>query len=205
MIVRQCLFTAGLIILSNQFFGFYENPDSEAAIPKAFQILEQCSARNPTEESEFNSLISPRRLVDERRRRSLPMGRPPLLEMASFAGYDMQGDTSRASPVFPMHDFAAAAAAGCTDSTYCSSDGRRYSVQSIPSSDYMEAGAAGTGIVPHMDSWNGTMTGISHPRCGSDAGCYAFAVPQDGYEGDAMQVTQDYTAFSGHQLYLPNV
>ncbi|OAA78302.1 Fungal transcriptional regulatory protein [Akanthomyces lecanii RCEF 1005] len=196
---RQCLFTAVLVILSNQFFGFNENPNSDTVISQAFTTLDQCSVRNPAEESEFNSLLSLRRLVDERRRRSLPMGRPVFLDMNHYGGaYDVHSESSRTSPVFPTHDFAAAAAAaaGCPNSTYCSSDGRRYSVQSIASSDYLES------TVPQLHIWNGVIPGMNPPlRCGSDAGCYGF-VQQDGYEGDAMHATQECTEFPGQQLYL---
>lgn len=191
-----------LVILSDQFFGFSENANSETIISQAFTIVDLCSLRSPAEESEFNSLLSLRRLVDEQRRRSLPMGRPAFLDMNHYGGaYDVHSESSRASPVFPTHDFAAvaaaaAAAAGCPDSTYCGSDGRRYSVQSIPSSDYLES------AVPQMNIWNGAIPSMHPPpRCGSDAGCYGF-VPQDGYQGDAIQVSQECMAFPEQQLYL---
>ncbi|OAQ96984.1 hypothetical protein LLEC1_02253 [Akanthomyces lecanii] len=107
---RQCLFTAVLIILSNQFFGFYESPNSETTIVQAFTVLDQCS--------------------------------------------------------------------------------------SVPSSDYMES------AVPQLNTWNGFMPSINPPpRCGSDAGCYGL-VPPDGYAGDAVQMSQEYTAFPGQQVYL---
>ncbi|KAM3498856.1 hypothetical protein MY10362_007842 [Beauveria mimosiformis] len=195
---RPCLFTALLVILTNRFFDFCEYPNSEAIIARAFEILGLWSARNPTEDSELGSLRSLRRLVEERKRRSLPMGRPAYLDMAPYAGYDVHGE-NRTSPIFPLHDFAAA----CADSTYCDSDGRRYSVQSMPSPDYMESVAASAGVTPLTTTpWSGPIPSISLPRCGSDAGCYSFAVQQDGYDGDAMQVTQDYTAYTGQQLYL---
>ncbi|KAM3558678.1 hypothetical protein MY1884_003879 [Beauveria asiatica] len=196
---RPCLFTALLVILTNRFFDFCEYPNSEAIIARAFEILGLWSARNPTEDSELGSLRSLRRLVEDRKRRSLPMGRPAYLDMAPYAGYDVHGE-NRTSPIFPLHDFAAA----CADSTYCDSDGRRYSVQSMPSPDYMESvAAASAGVTPLATTpWSGPIPSINLPRCGSDAGCYSFAVQQDGYDGDAMQVTQDYTAYTGQQLYL---
>ncbi|KAM3482389.1 hypothetical protein MY5147_000237 [Beauveria neobassiana] len=200
---RPCLFTALLVILTNRIFDFFEYPNSEAIIARAFEILDIRSARNPTEESELSSLHALRRLVEDRKRRSLPMGRPAYLDMAPpYAGYDVHGD-NRTSPIFPLHDFAAA----CADSTYCDSDGCRYSVQSMPSPDYMESVAASAGVTPltttTATAWSsGPIPSINLPRCGSDAGCYSFAVQQDGYDGDAMQVTQDYTAYTGQQLYL---
>ncbi|KAM3469844.1 hypothetical protein MY8738_009970, partial [Beauveria namnaoensis] len=36
---------------------------------------------------------------------------------------------------------------------------------------------------------------INLTHCASDAGCYGFAMQQDGYESNAMQVTQDYTTY----------
>ncbi|TQV99950.1 Fungal transcriptional regulatory protein [Cordyceps javanica] len=193
---RPCLFTAVLVVLANQYFAYFEYPNSDGVISQAFTILEAWSARNPTEESELSSLFCLRRLVEERKRRSLPINRPDYLGMPAFGGYDVLGD-ARTNIVFPTHDFVAPA---CADSTYCSPDGRRYSVQSMPSSDYMES-ATSTGIA-HMPTWSGAIPSTGLLRCGSDAGCYGFAVQQDGYEGDTMQVTQDYAAYPGQQIYL---
>lgn len=197
---RPCLHTAVLVILTNQFFDLYKYENSDAIVGQAFFILELGSPRNPTEEGDLNSLYALRRLVDERKRRSLPMGRPTYLEMPPpYGNYEVQGDGVMSPPAFPTHDFAAAVA--CPDSTYCGPDGRRYSVQSMPSSDYLEP-ATGVGIGP-LSAWGGgAMPGINLARCGSDAACYGFAVQQDGYDGDAMQVTQDYAAYPGQQLYL---
>ncbi|OAA73907.1 Fungal transcriptional regulatory protein [Cordyceps fumosorosea ARSEF 2679] len=200
---RPCLYTAVLIILTNQFFGFHKYHTAGNVVDQAFSILKLWDARNPTEEAELNSLSALRCLVEEQApRRSTPVyfevvapgpyGAPPVP-----VGYDVPGDGGIGGPVFPTHDFAVA----CVDSTtYCGPDGRRYSA--APASDYMGA-TAPIGGIAQLNAWGGVaLPSMNMVRCATDAGCYSFAMQQDGYDGDAMQVTQQYAAYPGQQPYL---
>lgn len=190
-VTSPCLFTAALIILSNQFFDFVEIPNSETVISHAFSIMQMCSTRNPIEESEFHSLRSLHQLINKQGRQSLLMDRPAFRGTNPYGGYGVASE-SRTNPVFATPDFATAR---CKDPTCCGSDGHRDSIWPIQSLDHIE--------IPQLNSCSGTMQSMNHPYHENDAGCYALAVPQGGYEGEAIQLTQEYTAFQGQQPYLP--
>ncbi|KAM3541856.1 hypothetical protein ARSEF1564_005224 [Beauveria bassiana] len=127
--------------------------------------------KSPTEKGELNSLSSLRRLVEQIPRRLPAMGGVVGEEPIHV---DM-GPSGRAAVGYDVPS------AGSTDGGV----GRCYSA----APDHMDTVPVGaTGIADDFSSIN-----LTH--CASDAGCYGFAMQQDGYEGNAMQVTQDYTTY----------
>ncbi|KAM3490231.1 hypothetical protein MY3957_006470 [Beauveria namnaoensis] len=106
---RPCLYTAILVILTNQFFDFYKYPGSGNVVKQAFAILELWNAQNPKEEGELSSLYSLRRFVDEQMPRRLPGmggggGRPVYVDMSpcggEAVGYDVPSDGRTGAGVF---------------------------------------------------------------------------------------------------------
>ncbi|KAM0742789.1 hypothetical protein ACQRIT_002966 [Beauveria bassiana] len=106
---RPCLYTAILVILTNQSFDFYKYPGSGNVVKQAFAILELWNAQNPKEEGELSSLYSLRRFVDEQMPRRLPGmggggGRPVYVDMSpcggEAVGYDVPSDGRTGAGVF---------------------------------------------------------------------------------------------------------
>ncbi|KAM3467676.1 hypothetical protein MY5147_008696 [Beauveria neobassiana] len=107
--ILPCLYTAILVILTNQFFDFYKYPGSGNVVKQAFAILELWNAQNPKEEGELSSLYSLRRFVDEQMPRRLPGmggggGRPVYVDMSpcggEAVGYDVPSDGRTGAGIF---------------------------------------------------------------------------------------------------------
>ncbi|KAM3547316.1 hypothetical protein MY1884_009619 [Beauveria asiatica] len=135
--------------------------------------------KSPTEEDELNSLFSLRRLVDEQTPRRLPamggvVGEEPIyVDMGPSGGAAVGYDVP---------------SAGSTDGGV----GRCYSA----APDQMDTVPVGATGIMQLGAWSAHASpSINLTHCASDAGCYGFAMQQDGYEGTAMQVTQDYTTY----------
>ncbi|KAJ6780516.1 hypothetical protein PWT90_07340 [Aphanocladium album] len=196
---RPCLFTGVLIVLSNQYFGLYQQPNAEAAILQAFQILDRYVARCPAEENELKSLLSLNRLVENRKQRSQSFNAYVNLDRYHINGATVKREES--SPILTPHDFAVV----CGDpAAYCNPDVRRFSFQSsLGTSDNMEPELSPS--TAQISTWNlPSMAPSFHlPRCGSDASYYGFAVQQDGYEGDCIEVPPEFVPYPERQLYRP--
>ncbi|ATY65603.1 Fungal transcriptional regulatory [Cordyceps militaris] len=170
---RPCLYKAVLVILTNQFFGYYQFPNSGLLIKQAFTILHYWTAQSPTEEGELNSLSSLRCLVDEQIARRF--GRPVYVDMGPYGGAAVGYDVSRADRANGGVGHCYSAAPDCMDST--------------------PVGATG---IAQLGAWSAhDSLGVSPTHYGSEAGCDGFTMKQDGCEGNTMQVTQDYTAYIG--------
>ncbi|KAM3450393.1 hypothetical protein MY3296_006170 [Beauveria thailandica] len=59
--------------------------------------------------------------------------------------------------------------------------------------DHMDTVPVGATGIMQLGAWSAHASpSINLTHCASDAGCYGFAMQQDGYEDNAMQVTQTY-------------
>ncbi|OAA34263.1 Fungal transcriptional regulatory protein [Beauveria brongniartii RCEF 3172] len=131
--------------------------------------------KSPTEKGELNSLSSLRRLVEQIPRRLPAMGgvvgeEPIYVDMGpsggAATGYDVPSASSTDGGV-----------------------GRCYST----APDHMDTVPVGATGIMQLGAWSAHASpSINLTHCASDAGCYGFAMQQDGYEGNAMQVTQTY-------------
>ncbi|KAM3467674.1 hypothetical protein MY5147_008694 [Beauveria neobassiana] len=135
--------------------------------------------KSPTKKGELNSLSSLSRLVDEQIPRRLPamggvVGEEPIyVDMGPSGGAAVGHDVP---------------SAGSTDDGV----GRCYSA----APDHMDTVPVGATGMMQLGAWSAHASpSINLTHCASDAGCYGFAMQQDGYEGNAMQVTQDYTTY----------
>ncbi|OAA34305.1 Fungal transcriptional regulatory protein [Beauveria brongniartii RCEF 3172] len=135
--------------------------------------------KSPTQKGELNSLSSLSRLVDEQIPRRLPamggvVGEEPIyVDMGPSGGAAVGHDVP---------------SAGSTDDGV----GRCYSA----APDHMDTVPVGATGMMQLGAWSAHASpSVNLTHCASDAGCYGFAMQQDGYEGNAMQVTQDYTVY----------
>ncbi|TQV90312.1 fungal zinc cluster transcription factor [Cordyceps javanica] len=133
--------------------------------------------KSPTEEGELNSLFSQRRLVDEQ----IPCRLPA---MGGVVGEDpIYADMCPSGGATVGYDVPSA---GSTDG------GVRRCYSAAP--DHMDTVPVGATGIMQLGAWRAHASpSINLMHFASDAGCYRFAMQQDGYEGNAMQVTQDYT------------
>ncbi|KAJ3491017.1 hypothetical protein NLG97_g5674 [Lecanicillium saksenae] len=193
---RPCLFTAVLILLTNQYFDFYTKPDLEATLSKAFEILERYAPRSSSEKIELQSLFSLHRLVEDRKQRPQPFRPYVNLDRYHITGAAVKREDN--SPLFAPDDFAAANRDPAPSGNI---DERRVSTQSsLATSDYMEPENSPSA---HIGGWNlpSMEPSFNFPRCGSDACFYGFPAQQGVYDSDFIQVSPEFTSYPEHQLY----
>ncbi|KAM0744852.1 hypothetical protein ACQRIT_000236 [Beauveria bassiana] len=131
------------------------------------------------EKGELNSLSPLRRLVDEQ----IPRGSPAMGGVVGEEPIHVDmGPSGRAAVGYDVPS------AGSTDGGV----GRCYSA----APDHMDTVPVGATGITQLGAWSAHASPSNNlTHCASDAGCYGFAMQQDGYEGNAMQVTQDYTTY----------
>ncbi|KAK8140933.1 hypothetical protein G3M48_001311 [Beauveria asiatica] len=135
--------------------------------------------KSPTETGKLNSLSSLRRLVDEQIPRRLPTMGGVVGEQPIYVDMGPSGGAAVGYDVL---------SAGSTDGDV----GRCYSA----APDLMDTVPVGATGIMQLGAWSAHASpSINLTHCASDALCYGFAMQQDGYEGNAMQVTQDYTTY----------
>lgn len=184
-----------MILLSQQYLGSSSYPNSALVIYQAFGILEKCKPRNATEKRELDSLLSLKRLVEERRQRPLQIEQYAYSSLHHQSGMGMQGEDR--SPVFPTHEFATAAC----EPTYCGiANARRFSVQSTASTEYPDS-AMSPAVVP-SNAWSISLASFS--RCGSDVEHHGYPahLPYDSYENELIRLSQGFAGCPGEEAFF---